>query len=517
MVNVFLIVSSHFEALQLRRMIDWEANGYQLVIEQNAISGIQHLSEIQPDILLLHSDVKWLDAQEYLRYIKRMFLPTQMILLMSRMTKKVWGDREVYINEDVQTLEFESLSPETLLHALELASAHVEKTEETVIRDHEKRLPRSTLFLADLAEGMSERGLCLMRLVIGKKRLPYAVEQQIETAFITQFKHSFQGSWYREESGNYCVLIDLEESYSAYSRVELMNDLAQTMLHSMKEIILGSAFFTICYKAQKQDLEREYGKLLRLEPYHFFNREMELLSESAIRRFRQKVMPQEIHGLVWEIYERMVRCDLVGVQQKLQELYLENLKKAMSFELQDYTRMLLEEIIRIFYKVLRRADLPGFEGKHGDRVFFSIEQELEEYAELFQKVVEEEVHDKGGKNLQVTAAFQKLMTEFPNMLSMNLIAEDLKISPSYLSRVYKTQMKRGLSESLNMIRMEWANLRIKMGVYDIQKIAELCGYEDAKYFTRVFKKYFGEVPSKWIARVKREEKYWGGVEEHALC
>lgn len=77
MINVLLVIRSYFDALHVASLLDWEANGYQLIMEMNAISGLRHLSDLRPDILLPHHDVGWLDADKYLSHIRSAYLPTQ--------------------------------------------------------------------------------------------------------------------------------------------------------------------------------------------------------------------------------------------------------------------------------------------------------------------------------------------------------------------------------------------------------------------------------------------------------
>ena len=46
------------------------------------------------------------------------------------------------------------------------------------------------------------------------------------------------------------------------------------------------------------------------------------------------------------------------------------------------------------------------------------------------------------------------------------------------------------------VRMEKAKLLLDTNKFSVKEIAQKVGYEDSSYFTRVFKKYFGETPSK---------------------
>ena len=51
--------------------------------------------------------------------------------------------------------------------------------------------------------------------------------------------------------------------------------------------------------------------------------------------------------MVWNIYNSMAACDLVVLQQNLQELYLHLLKTSVSFELLKYARYLLCQAVKV--------------------------------------------------------------------------------------------------------------------------------------------------------------------------
>lgn len=72
----------------------------------------------------------------------------------------------------------------------------------------------------------------------------------------------------------------------------------------------------------------------------------------------------------------------------------------------------------------------------------------------------------------------------------------------YLRKLFKKEMGLTPLEYMTKLRMKKAESLLCGGAagYTVSEVAELCGYENALYFSRVFKKYFGQPPSALAAR-----------------
>lgn len=76
-------------------------------------------------------------------------------------------------------------------------------------------------------------------------------------------------------------------------------------------------------------------------------------------------------------------------------------------------------------------------------------------------------------------------------ISLEQAAESSGISPFYLSRLLKQELKQTFVEILTHIRMERALSLLWKGNYSAKEIAEQTGYSNITYFYKVFKKYTG--------------------------
>jgi len=77
------------------------------------------------------------------------------------------------------------------------------------------------------------------------------------------------------------------------------------------------------------------------------------------------------------------------------------------------------------------------------------------------------------------------------------VARKVYISPYYLSHLFREELNITFLEYLTMVRMEEAKKLLKDTSLSIVAIASQVGYEDASYFSKVFKKYVGISPAQY--------------------
>ncbi|MCM3602683.1 response regulator [Robertmurraya korlensis] len=89
-------------------------------------------------------------------------------------------------------------------------------------------------------------------------------------------------------------------------------------------------------------------------------------------------------------------------------------------------------------------------------------------------------------------------------LTIEKIAREIPMNPTYFCEYFKSQTGETILDYVTKTRIEKAKellLTTDLKIYDI---AEKVGYADTKYFSKLFKKYYGEVPSKFKDKVKTE-------------
>ena len=88
-------------------------------------------------------------------------------------------------------------------------------------------------------------------------------------------------------------------------------------------------------------------------------------------------------------------------------------------------------------------------------------------------------------------------------ITLRAVADIFSYTEKYLSHFFKTRMNTGFNEYLNSLRIQYAHRLIGEGFSSVSDIADLCGFADPLYFSKVFKKKVGYAPSKYIEMQNR--------------
>ncbi|MGE8080231.1 response regulator transcription factor [Peribacillus loiseleuriae] len=88
-------------------------------------------------------------------------------------------------------------------------------------------------------------------------------------------------------------------------------------------------------------------------------------------------------------------------------------------------------------------------------------------------------------------------------INLKEAAKKVHVNPSYLSQLFKQQVKRNFVDYLTELRMEEAKKILKTSSLRISEIAERLGYSDIAYFSNTFKRMTSFSPSEF-RKVKDE-------------
>jgi len=85
---------------------------------------------------------------------------------------------------------------------------------------------------------------------------------------------------------------------------------------------------------------------------------------------------------------------------------------------------------------------------------------------------------------------------YSEKISLDQIAENMYLSPFYISKIFKSETGEAPIRHLIKIRLEKAKEILESGASgSIQEVAAAVGYEDAYHFSKLFKKHYGVSPS----------------------
>ncbi|MEM6822916.1 MAG: AraC family transcriptional regulator [Verrucomicrobiota bacterium] len=118
---------------------------------------------------------------------------------------------------------------------------------------------------------------------------------------------------------------------------------------------------------------------------------------------------------------------------------------------------------------------------------------------ILTKVQEEERSSSVFTTLHPAIAKAKRSIElsFPASLSVQTLAKTSGISVSHLAALFKQELKCGVVEYQNHLKLERAKKLLEDPYLTIREVGFSCGFDDINYFVRCFKKKEGKPPGLW--------------------
>ena len=82
-------------------------------------------------------------------------------------------------------------------------------------------------------------------------------------------------------------------------------------------------------------------------------------------------------------------------------------------------------------------------------------------------------------------------------ITLNFLAEQFFLHPNYLSRLFKEKTGKNFVEYLTEVRMEKVKELLRTSDCKIIEICAMAGYDNPRYFSKVFKQYTGMTPKEY--------------------
>ncbi|WP_419875450.1 response regulator transcription factor [Candidatus Pristimantibacillus sp. PTI5] len=82
-------------------------------------------------------------------------------------------------------------------------------------------------------------------------------------------------------------------------------------------------------------------------------------------------------------------------------------------------------------------------------------------------------------------------------IAIKEISDQVYMNPTYFCEVFKKQTGKTILDYITDVRLEKARELLLGTDYNVGKISQLIGYQDTKYFSRLFKQKWGQLPSEY--------------------
>ena len=164
-----------------------------------------------------------------------------------------------------------------------------------------------------------------------------------------------------------------------------------------------------------------------------------------------------------------------------------------------------EEILELFYKTMRRRAIE-VERVLGEKDIWSRRlsrlNSIEQIVSLLYKLLTEvkascEKNGQRKSQKAVEIAKSYIAEHYKDEVSLTEVADIVLLNPKYLGELFKKETGLNYSEYLLKYRLDLAKEMLLDVRCRVGEVGEKVGYQDSKYFSRLFKKHVGATPKQY--------------------
>lgn len=539
-IKVFLVEDEMVIRRGIKNSIDWEKEGYIFCGEaSDGELAYPMIIKEKPDILITDIRMPFMDGLELCKLVKKE-LPNIKILILSGYDEFDYAKEAIRLGVTEYLLK--PISSGKLLEALNGVSESIrrEKEDKDLVRkymeemrentEHEKQkffeqMIAGNLSMADaletgkkyemnLSAGMYN--LLLFRFTLGKENrksgellgeAEYAIEKLTERLeYVFEFQRGVEG-W------AFLLMADNEEQMSERVK-ELSKDLEEIMKNYSTIAYFGGIGQPV---ARLRELEESFREAERALAARFTMELNRIISVEDIRMAQNVDTLDDIEitsfGEIEKTRTMLEKFLNNGGEDEIDEfvdVYINELPE------ENLKSVLMRQYIIMDAYIVMMSFCEKIEGIEGEMQAQSEElknsmktiqtlEEIKNYIRMLLKKiigVRDTISGRRYSNIIEIAKDQIRKTYMSDEISLNTIAAEVGMSPSYFSSIFSKEMGKTFVEYLTEIRMDRAKELLMCSSMKTSEIGYEVGYKDPHYFSYIFKKTQNCTPKEFRARGK---------------
>lgn len=539
-IKVFLVEDEMVIRRGIKNSIDWEKEGYIFCGEaSDGELAYPMIIKEKPDILITDIRMPFMDGLELCKLVKKE-LPNIKILILSGYDEFDYAKEAIRLGVTEYLLK--PISSGKLLEALNGVSESIrrEKEDKDLVRkymeemrentEHEKQkffeqMIAGNLSMADaletgkkyemnLSAGMYN--LLLFRFTLGEENrksgellgeAEYAIEKLTERLeYVFEFQRGVEG-W------AFLLMADNEEQMSERVK-ELSKDLEEIMKNYSTIAYFGGIGQPV---ARLRELEESFREAERALAARFTMELNRIISVEDIRMAQNVDTLDDIEitsfGEIEKTRTMLEKFLNNGAEDEIDEfvdVYINELPE------ENLKSVLMRQYIIMDAYIVMMSFCEKIEGIEGEMQAQSEElknsmktiqtlEEIKNYIRMLLKKiigVRDTISGRRYSDIIEIAKDQIRKTYMSDEISLNTIAAEVGMSPSYFSSIFSKEMGKTFVEYLTEIRMDRAKELLMCKSMKISEIGYEVGYKDPHYFSYIFKKTQNCTPKEFRARGK---------------
>lgn len=539
-IKVFLVEDEMVIRRGIKNSIDWEKEGYIFCGEaSDGELAYPMIIKEKPDILITDIRMPFMDGLELCKLVKKE-LPNIKILILSGYDEFDYAKEAIRLGVTEYLLK--PISSGKLLEALNGVSESIrrEKEDKDLVRkymeemrentEHEKQkffeqMIAGNLSMADaletgkkyemnLSAGMYN--LLLFRFTLGEENrksgellgeAEYAIEKLTERLeYVFEFQRGVEG-W------AFLLMADNEEQMSERVK-ELSKDLEEIMKNYSTIAYFGGIGQPV---ARLRELEESFREAERALAARFTMELNRIISVEDIRMAQNVDTLDDIEitsfGEIEKTRTMLEKFLNNGAEDEIDEfvdVYINELPE------ENLKSVLMRQYIIMDAYIVMMSFCEKIEGIEGEMQAQSEElknsmktiqtlEEIKNYIRMLLKKiigVRDTISGRRYSDIIEIAKDQIRKTYMSDEISLNTIAAEVGMSPSYFSSIFSKEMGKTFVECLTEIRMDRAKELLMCSSMKTSEIGYEVGYKDPHYFSYIFKKTQNCTPKEFRARGK---------------
>lgn len=539
-IKVFLVEDEMVIRRGIKNSIDWEKEGYIFCGEaSDGELAYPMIIKEKPDILITDIRMPFMDGLELCKLVKKE-LPNIKILILSGYDEFDYAKEAIRLGVTEYLLK--PISSGKLLEALNGVSESIrrEKEDKDLVRkymeemrentEHEKQkffeqMIAGNLSMADaletgkkyemnLSAGMYN--LLLFRFTLGEENrksgellgeAEYAIEKLTERLeYVFEFQRGVEG-W------AFLLMADNEEQMSERVK-ELSKDLEEIMKNYSTIAYFGGIGQPV---AKLRELEESFREAERALAARFTMELNRIISVEDIRMAQNVDTLDDIEitsfGEIEKTRTMLEKFLNNGAEDEIDEfvdVYINELPE------ENLKSVLMRQYIIMDAYIVMMSFCEKIEGIEGEMQAQSEElknsmktsqtlEEIKNYIRMLLKKiigVRDTISGRRYSDIIEIAKDQIRKTYMSDEISLNTIAAEVGMSPSYFSSIFSKEMGKTFVEYLTEIRMDRAKELLMCSSMKTSEIGYEVGYKDPHYFSYIFKKTQNCTPKEFRARGK---------------
>lgn len=539
-IKVFLVEDEMVIRRGIKNSIDWEKEGYIFCGEaSDGELAYPMIIKEKPDILITDIRMPFMDGLELCKLVKKE-LPNIKILILSGYDEFDYAKEAIRLGVTEYLLK--PISSGKLLEALNGVSESIrrEKEDKDLVRkymeemrentEHEKQkffeqMIAGNLSMADaletgkkyemnLSAGMYN--LLLFRFTLGEENrksgellgeAEYAIEKLTERLeYVFEFQRGVEG-W------AFLLMADNEEQMSERVK-ELSKDLEEIMKNYSTIAYFGGIGQPV---ARLRELEESFREAERALAARFTMELNRIISVEDIRMAQNVDTLDDIEitsfGEIEKTRTMLEKFLNNGAEDEIDEfvdVYINELPE------ENLKSVLMRQYIIMDAYIVMMSFCEKIEGIEGEMQAQSEElknsmktsqtlEEIKNYIRMLLKKiigVRDTISGRRYSDIIEIAKDQIRKTYMSDEISLNTIAAEVGMSPSYFSSIFSKEMGKTFVEYLTEIRMDRAKELLICSSMKTSEIGYEVGYKDPHYFSYIFKKTQNCTPKEFRARGK---------------